>query len=163
MAKLIRFGVLLIVAAVSSPRVAFADLTNRELRQTVRAAEYWLTVDFPLSAAIECDEQRQRHGATGTWDVDSRCNVELERIAALISLITGGSFVPADFVTAWCSAAEIVNSAKEIVENLRRGPDMSDEARNVRGWEAMPTYQQNAFMALNSTIGFMMVWMGSEE
>lgn len=153
MVKLFRLCVVVLVAGIAAPRIAAAELTNRELRQTVRAAEYWLTVEFPLSAAIECD---QRRGASGTWDVDSRCNVEVERIAALVSLITGGAFLPADAVTAWCSAAEIVNIAKEAVQTIRQGPDMSDEARHQRAWDALPPYQQNAFNSLNTTLGFIM-------
>jgi hypothetical protein len=153
MVKLFRLGVLVLVAGIAAPRIAAAELTNRELRQTVRAAEYWLNVEFPLSAAVECDQQR---GASGTWDVDSRCNVEIERIAALVSLITGGAFLPADAVTAWCSAAEIVNIAKDAIEALRRGPDMSDEARHQRAWDGMAPYQQNAFISLNTTLGFIM-------
>jgi hypothetical protein len=161
MVKLIRLGVLVAVAAVAFPRIAAAELTNRELRQTVSAAEYWLTVEFPLSAAIECDQQR--YGASGTWDVDSRCNVELERIAALISLVTGGTFVVSDAVTAWCSAAEIVNSAKEALASFRRGPDMSEEARNQRAWESLAPYQQNSFIALNTTLGFLLPLFEFEE
>jgi hypothetical protein len=154
MVKLFRLCVLVLVAGIAAPGIAAAELTNRQLRQTVRAAEYWLNVEFPLSAAVECDQQRG--GASGTWDVDSRCNVEVERIAALVSLITGGAFLPADAVTAWCSAAEIVNIAKDAVEALRRGPDMSEEARHQRAWDALPPYQQNAFNSLNTTLGFIM-------
>jgi len=160
MAKLIRLCVLVFVAALASPRVAAAEMTNRELRQTIAAAEYWLTVDFPLSAAVECDQQR---GASGTWDVDSRCNIQVERIAALISLVTGGTFLPADAVTAWCSAAEIVNSAKEALASFRQGPDMSQEARNQRAWDAMWGYQQELFIVLNTTVGFLIPIIHFEE
>jgi hypothetical protein len=161
MSKLIRVSLLVLVGAIAIPRVASAELTYRELRQTIRAADYYLNVEFPLSAAVECDQQR--HGASGTWDADSRCNVELERLAALVSLVTGGTFFPADIVTAWCSAAEIVNSAKEAFEVIRRGPDMSQEARNQRAWEALPPYQQGVFMMLNTTLGFIMPLIGFDE
>ena len=149
MVKLFRLCVLVLVAGIAVPRIAAAELTNHELRQTVRAAEYWLNVEFPLSAAIECD---QRRGASGTWDVDSRCNVEIERIAALISLITGGAFLPADAVTAWCSAAEIVNIAKEAVQTIRKGLTCRRSADQRAGRHA--AVSANAFNALNTTLGF---------
>src|SRR3954470_1093856 len=88
MIKLFRLCVLMAAAWSACPRLAAADMTNRELRQTISAAEYWLTVDFPLSAAIECDEQR---GASGTWEPNHTCNIQVERIAAMVSLITGGT------------------------------------------------------------------------
>ena len=161
MSKLIRLSLLVLVGALAIPRVASAELTYRELRQTIRAADYYLNVEFPLSAAVECDQQR--HGASGTWDADSRCNIEIERLAALISLVTGGVFFPADMVTAWCAAAEIVNSAKDALEVIRRGPDMSEEARNQRAWEALMPFQQGVFIMLNTTLGFIMPLIGPEE
>ena len=151
MVKLIRLCVLGLLVSIAAPRLAAADMTNAELRRTLRAAEYWLTVDFPLSAAAECDQRRG--GASGTWDEsDHTCNVNLERLAALITLVSEGAFVPADMVTAWCSAAETVRIAKEALEAFRRGPDMSQEARNQRAWDSMWGYQQQMFIALNSTL-----------
>jgi len=160
MVKRLRVGALVIVAGVVWPHVAAAEMTEREMRQTVRAADYWLSVDFPLSAAIECDAQR---GASGTWEADSTCNVQVERIAALVTLMTDGTFLPADAVTAWCTAAEIVRLAKEALAGFRRGPDMSDEARNKRAWESMWGYQQEAFLALNTTIATFMPIINQDE
>ena len=152
MVRLFRVSVLVLAVWVAAPRLAAAEMTNRQLRQTVATAEYWLTVDFPLSAAIDCDQQR---GASGTWEPDSTCNVQVERMAALISLLTEGAFVPADAVTAWCSAAEIVRLAKEAVASFRRGPDTSQEARNQRGWEGLSHFEQEMFIILNTTVGFL--------
>src|SRR5262245_5511165 len=152
MVKLFRLGVLVLTVWMAAPRTAAAGMTNYELRQTVRAASYFLTVEFPLSAATDCDQQR--HGAGGTWEPDSTCNVQVERLAALISLMTDGAFLPADAVTAWCSAAELVRIAKEMLASCREGPDMSQEARNTRAWDAMAPFERELFMTLNSTIGF---------
>jgi hypothetical protein len=152
MGKLIRLGVLCLGVWIASPRPAAADMTNRELRQTIAAADYFLNEEFPLAAAVACDEQR---GASGTWEADSTCNVHIERIAAMISLMSGGTVVIADAVTAWCSAAEIVHEAKTVLAQLNGPPDRSPEARNRRAWEGMWGYQQGMFIALNTTIGFL--------
>jgi|SRR5215471_16253161 len=151
MVKLFRLCVLVVTMWMAAPRMASADMTNNELRHAVAAANYWLTVEFPLSAATECDQQR---GASGTWESDSTCNVQVERLAALISLLTGGTFAPADAVTAWCSAAELVQTAKEMLASFRIGPDMSQEGRNTRAWDAMAPFEQQYFIILNTTVGF---------
>ena len=161
MVKAIRLSLLLLVGALAFPPVASADLTNFELRRTIRAADYWLTTEFPLSAAMDCDAQR--HGASGTWEADNRCNVEVERAAALVSLMTGGAFIFADAVTAWCAAAEIVDTAKLALQSFREGPDWSPEGRNQRAWDALAPYQRALFMLLNTTLGFLMPNIGLEE
>lgn len=153
------------VVMLATPAFADVDLTAR---QTLRLSNQMdaLINELPLATAEGCDQRRHMigntGGATGDWLTDAddaTCNEWFERMAAVLAMWTGGTFAPADLVTAWCAAAAFVQSVKElnlneeiaVREEYRQAQD--DYLRKYKGWnDGFEHYV--IWMTINTTVGF---------
>jgi hypothetical protein len=151
--------VVLVFGAV--PAWADGEMTASQARALIRET-LAIQAEFPLSAAADCDadeQGRRSRGTTGDWtEGDAKCNENIERIAAVLSMWSGGTLPWADAVTAWCAAAALVVQAREILgenprDRIERWVESPEQRQKMIGYEMMGAAYP-VFVIMNTTIGF---------
>lgn len=106
----------------AAQEIVIPDGAIAKARQAMWAGEDFLAA-FPLAEAAACDqdrgarEEREKQGAQ--TDTDIRCNRAVYVISEIVVFWTDGVFVPADLVTAWCTAAEVMEAVRPAIRELQ--------------------------------------------